>query len=284
MKPAIAAALILLAPALAAADDPPKADKPAGDLAKVQGSWKTMAGPNMDVPIVMTIDGDSAQIRIAPADGRAMTIRGKLKLDESAEPKAWDFVDGTGPDGQDLPPMPAIYKIEGDKLTLCSGEPEGGRPTEFKAGTGRFPSLRVYDRVEEGDAPKPANAPADAIPGDLGKVQGKWSAMIGPDKNIPIVIEVKGKAITLSLTTPEGQEFDIDGEVALDESTKPGRWDWVNFKGIDGEAVPDNLGLYKLDGDELTIVSGGPGNPRPAEFVEGQGGPPNLVVLKRVTK
>ena len=121
----------------------------------------------------------------------------------------------------------------------------------------------------------------DALKGDLGKIQGKWSAMIGPNKDIPLTVEFKGNAAIIAVTI-SGEEKTLKAEIKLDESKSPKLWDWTKFEGPDGQKIEDNLGIYKLDGDKLTLCSGGPGNDRPTEFKAGDNSPPNLVELTRV--
>lgn len=122
---------------------------------------------------------------------------------------------------------------------------------------------------------------ADAPTGDLAKLQGKWSAMVGPDKSIPIVIGFKDKAFTITVTF-DGEERTLTGDIKVDDTKTPKQIDYLNFTGPGGEALGDNLGIYKIEGDEMTSCSGGPGNDRPSEFKAGEGGPPNLTVFKRV--
>ncbi len=124
-------------------------------------------------------------------------------------------------------------------------------------------------------------AKTDAAKGDLAKLQGKWMAMVGPEKNIPIVVVIKDKTMTLSVTY-QGQERSFSGEVKLDETKTPKEWTSSKFKGEGGEDMPDNLSIYKIDGDTLTLCSGGPGGDRPTKFAAGEGGPPNLTDFKRV--
>ena len=126
-----------------------------------------------------------------------------------------------------------------------------------------------------------ATSAQDAKPeGELAKIQGKWTAMVGPEKNIPLTAVFTGKDVKIMMTIQE-QEVEIKGKVKLDEAKSPKQWDWTEFEGPQGQQVEDNLSIYKLDGDKLTICSGGPGNDRPTEFKEGDGGPPNLVVFTR---
>jgi uncharacterized protein (TIGR03067 family) len=118
--------------------------------------------------------------------------------------------------------------------------------------------------------------------GDLGKLQGDWTAMFGPEKNIPLVITIKGNAATFAITTPDGQERASKGEIKIDENAKPHKTiDWVKFRGRNGEEAPANLGIYTIGTESITVCNGGPGNERPTKFEAGSGGPPQLLVLNR---
>jgi uncharacterized protein (TIGR03067 family) len=116
---------------------------------------------------------------------------------------------------------------------------------------------------------------------DLAKIQGKWEAKVGPNKDIPLTIEFKDKSAKIFLSF-NGEDREMKGEFKLDETKSPKEWTWTKFENPQGNAVEDNLAIYKLDGDKLTICSGGPGNERPKEFKAGDDGAPNLVELTRV--
>ncbi len=135
--------------------------------------------------------------------------------------------------------------------------------------------LSAFAAAAEDKAPTPK--------GDLGKFQGTWTAKAGPEKNVPITVTIKGDAVTLQITSPNGQDFTSEGRVKIDENAKPHKTiDWVKFQGVNGEELPENLGLYEfVDADTLRVCSGGPGKERPTEFKAGDGGPPNVLVLNR---
>lgn len=120
-----------------------------------------------------------------------------------------------------------------------------------------------------------------ALSGDLAKVQGKWKAMVGPNSDIPLLIELKGKNVTISVRPPDGEERSFKGEVKLDEKASPKTWDWVKFTRPDGEAAPDRLGIYELAGDTLKICSSNPDEPRPTELKADEAAPFRLVTFTR---
>src|SRR5262249_1342930 len=132
-----------------------------------------------------------------------------LHLDAQASPKAIDLVRGqaSGRIGTER----AIYKLEGDSLTLCTGRPEGERPREVRASAaGLFPTLSRFRRLNETDARVKASAwdPAAEIRrikpdfsprGDLVRLQGSWQLA---------KIKTVGKAAT---AFPTGDTWKITG-------------------------------------------------------------------------
>src|SRR5262249_17940893 len=126
-----------------------------------------------------------------------------------------------------------------------------------------------------------AVAHAEEPAGDQARLQGCWSANVGPEKNITITLTIKGNAATFAASGPSG-EFGFKGEIRVNETVRPYKTiDWINLPGPAGQAGPTNRGIYRLSGDSLTICNGGGGNERPTEFKAGKGGPPQLFVLNR---
>jgi uncharacterized protein (TIGR03067 family) len=153
MKPLAAGLVAVLCLSPAFADDDAK-----GDLAKLQGKWKAMIGPDMKVPLVLELKGNAASLTLIPTQGPAMRLSGEIKIDDKAKPKAWDFVNVKDSDGGDtgLDDL-AIYEIDGDTLKVCSGGLGGPRPTEIKAADNGPPYLVSYTRVKDADKDKDKN-------------------------------------------------------------------------------------------------------------------------------
>ena len=250
--------------AMARADDP----APAGDLAKLQGTWTAKVGPDQDIAIALEIKNQKATYRIT-REGQERAFSGELRIDEKASPKTIDWVKFAGSGGDEVPDNLSIYKLDGDSFILCSGGPRNDRPTEFKAGEGGPPHLFTLARKKD-----------DEAKGDLAKLQGTWKAMIGPNKDRPVTLEIKDKAIIAKFTNDEGKLLDLKGEVAINESASPRTIDFVKFKN-DGDDVDDSLGVYKIEGETLTLCVGGPGDPRPSEFKSGGDEAPRLWTFTR---
>jgi uncharacterized protein (TIGR03067 family) len=240
-------------------DDP----APAGDLTRLEGIWTTKGAENPILSVVLDFKGNKVAFK-GKFNGQEFEYTGEIKVDDKASPKTLDWTKLASPGGDDLEDLHSIYKLEGDTLTLCSGGPGSDRPTEFKAGDGSPQTLTVFTR-KKADPTKD-----DAPKGDLAKLQGNWKALTGPNKDRPVTMEVKGKAIAAKLTGEDGEVTSLKGDLAVNDSAKPPTIDFNNFKNGQGEDVRDILGIYRLEGDTLTICVGNPGETRPTEFKAGE--------------
>ena len=127
----------------------------------------------------------------------------------------------------------------------------------------------------------PTPAADNALSGDLGRLQGRWSAQAGPRRNIAVELEIAGRQAQVRIVTPQGLKFNVQGEIKIDETAQPRALDWVNFNGLDDQELPDILAIYRLEGDTLQVCNGGPNNNRPTEFKPGDGVLADLVVFAR---
>ena len=56
---------------------------------------------------------------------------------------------------------------------------------------------------------------------DLSRLQGRWTAKAGTRHEIHVLIEIKGRDVHAKIKTPQGLDFQVRGEVKLDETTSP---------------------------------------------------------------
>lgn len=118
--------------------------------------------------------------------------------------------------------------------------------------------------------------------GDLDRLQGTWSGQAGPKHRFPVTIAIDGKRVSVTVEPPVGPKIEAEGELIIDETTVPKALDWVRFHLADGDSLPEVAAIYELDGDTLRVGNGGPNNPRPTEFVPGEGVLADVVTFRRI--
>ena len=237
-----------------------------GDLAKFQGEWTAMVGRDKNIPITIEIAKEKVTVK-GTVNEQDFSVKGEVVLNDKANPKTIDWVKFTSPQGEEVKDNLGLYTLDGDTLTVCSGGPGNPRPTEIKAGEGGPPNLIVFTRRKV--EPKPRE---EAPKGDVAALQGKWKALIGPNKDQSLVVTFKESKAEAKHTGENANEFEVKGEYTINESASPKTIDFVKLKGENGDEIGDNLGIYKIEGESLTICAGGPGGPRPTEFKAGDGG------------
>ena len=98
---------------------------------------------------------------------------------------------------------------------------------------------------------------AEEPAGDQARLQGRWSARVGPEKQTTLTLTIRGTAATFAVAGPNG-EVAYKGEIKINETARPYKAiDWVNFHGPDGQTAPTNRGIYRLSGDTITVCNGG---------------------------
>lgn len=134
--------------------------------------------------------------------------------------------------------------------------------------------LGVADPVAETPPPPPG--------GDLGRLQGVWTTEAGPDREISVVLEIRGDHARVRLRVGKsGPTLRAEGTLKVDEAASPRSLDWTEFKMADGLELPEVLAIYELDGDTLRVCNGGPNASRPSEFQPGEGALADLHVFRR---
>ncbi|MDX2036941.1 MAG: TIGR03067 domain-containing protein [Isosphaeraceae bacterium] len=257
-------AMVLIAGTIARGDE-----KPTGDLAKLQGAWTGLGGPSRNVPFTLTVDGTKLVFEFE-IQGEVRKVEGRIRLDEKAEPRTLDFHGFTSPNGDAIPENQGIYRLEDDRLTVCSGGPGNPRPTEFKAGADGPPNLQVLTRVAKAGEPKPVDAA-------LKPFQGNWKTKL---RDLEITLSIVDDKVSAEYVDPDGNTAKLDGEIVVNAAVTPKTIDFVKFHRDADAPMPDNLGIFTVGEGEITICLGGAGNPRPTEFKNEEGGA-TIITLKK---
>jgi uncharacterized protein (TIGR03067 family) len=118
------------------------------ELERHQGTWSVVSsiydGQKASETIVRSIARIVENDHVVwKRDGKSFAGT-KLVLDPTQEPKSIDVIHDGGPNRDRR--VLGIYKLEGDKLTICMASPEKSRPTEFKAEKGSGCTLRTFIR------------------------------------------------------------------------------------------------------------------------------------------
>jgi uncharacterized protein (TIGR03067 family) len=126
------------------------------------------------------------------------------------------------------------------------------------------------------------NLPGTFVKKDEAALQGKWIGEISEGTTVELVIK-KPRLTWIRTSTSEGVakresvDFDI---LKVDQVQRPKEIDLRAAEGEFREKI--YLGIYKLDGDKLTIRRSQPGEARPKDFEAVAGGKNPILRLKKV--
>jgi uncharacterized protein (TIGR03067 family) len=125
-----------------------------GDQKKLQGIWKATKivyngdelSADNEGKIKITIKGTTLTLEAAKQIKREYaTIQ--IKLDETTTPKCIDATISAG--GKKGVTLESIYKLDGDKLTICTKVLGMDRPTKFESPGGESVALVELERVKD---------------------------------------------------------------------------------------------------------------------------------------
>jgi uncharacterized protein (TIGR03067 family) len=134
------------------------------DLNGLRGRWSCRTGADDKLVVTWEFsDGTLVMTEDASALGEnygKQVLKGKLTLRPDSDPKEIDITLELPGSDEEVPPLRAIYVLDGDRLKLCYGRPGSQRPTRFPedAETANRPQgeqQRVLEfRRVKGESPK----------------------------------------------------------------------------------------------------------------------------------
>jgi uncharacterized protein (TIGR03067 family) len=124
----------------------------AAALKKLQGKWQLTAqehgGKKAKALEVAAITLEVRKEKFVIRDGVDVKEDASVvRLDGKGKPAAVDLKITAGADLDKV--VKAVWKLEGDALTVCTAEPGKDRPREFKAAEGSGHTLLVFKRLEK---------------------------------------------------------------------------------------------------------------------------------------
>jgi uncharacterized protein (TIGR03067 family) len=252
------------------------------DLDKLQGTW-TVTSLEADGQKLPATVFNGATIVIKGAKfksiGMGATYEGSLELDSSIKPKAFDllFTAGHARGHRNL----GIYKLNGDRWTICLATRGNERPEKFATAAGTGFTLETLERgVVVGRMTKKKSRRANGLSNSVAAthddtgtglptdLEGEWAMVSavfnGVDMEQSMVKWCKRLTRGNVTRVVAGPQVFLNASFILDSSKKPHAIDYVNLAGV--SKGKSQAGIFELSGDILKICMAAPGKPRPANF------------------
>ncbi len=227
----------------------------------------------------MLFDGD--RFRMESPEGN---YDGTFTIDTAAKPMTLDIAFVEGPEAGNT--AEAIWKLDGDALTICLGLVGSSRPAAFKTSPGSGHALEVLHRtssarpsgVDGGSAPAKkaaAAAPVADVAGFdvtssplLARLDGEWAAV----RLVAKGEEMRKDWLAFGTRSAKGNEVKVvfggqvmvHARVRIDEAVSPIAVDYLHLAGAPKGKV--SHGIMQWLGDEACFLMAAPGEPRPDGF------------------
>jgi len=252
------------------------------DLDRLQGTF-TVAALELDGQAVAVGD---ARIVIKGSrftcTGMGDEYAGTLTLDPSVSPARIDMKFESGPEKGNT--NLGIYELDGDSWKICLATRGTKRPAKFASPPDSGIAVETLVRGKAAPkAPKARKAKAEASNGPATVFEGEWQmvsgVMDGAAMDASTVQWVKRVTRGNRTSVIAGPQTMLKVEFTFDPSTAPASIDYLNLHGPN--KGKRQQGIYRLEGDVLTVCTGAPGGGRPAEFTSAKGDGHSLTVWQR---
>jgi uncharacterized protein (TIGR03067 family) len=184
---------------------------------------------------------------------------------------SFTLINHPGPKAKNVYEFRSGRLIKGDLMTEGNFVPETGSSI-----------VKFEDYKYSPDAIPIWNLPGTFMKKDEASLQGKWRGQINEGTTLELVIK-KPRLTWIRTSTSEGAskresvDFDI---MKVDQVQRPKEIDLRAAEGQFREKI--YLGIYKLDGNKLTIRRSQPGEARPKDFEAPEGDKCPVLMLNRV--
>jgi len=255
------------------------------DLDLLQGTW-TVSALEMDgQPMPADVLGD-ARIVIDGSrfisTGMGAVYEGALALDASTTPARIDMQFDAGPEKGNT--NLGIYQLDGASWKLCLATRGTARPASFTSPPGSGIAVETLVRGSARKARKVKSKVESAAPsGPATEFEGEWrmlsGVMNGAAMDESAVQWVKRVTRGNQTTVLAGPQTMLRVEFTFDPSASPRSIDYLNLAGAN--KGKRQQGIYRLEGEVLTVCVAAPGDARPLEFVSVPGDGRTLTAWKR---
>jgi uncharacterized protein (TIGR03067 family) len=247
------------------------------DLDRLQGAWHvtSLETDGVKTPALalgaMTIVISGNRFT---STGAGQTYEGTVKLSRAGNLKAIDLLFTAGP--QRGTKNKGIYRLDGDRWTICLATNGGKRPAKFATAKDSGLALEILNRGEAArtharrDSKRAAALRADTIESaaPATELEGDWAMVSGVFNGTPMDAAMVAwcRRVTRGDVTAvfAGPQVMLKARFTIGPSKVPPTIDYVNLAGQStGKA---QAGIYDLRSGVLRICMAAPGKPRPADF------------------
>lgn len=109
------------------------------------------------------------------------------------------------------------------------------------------------------------------------RLEGKWEAHLSAKQML--VMEVADDSVKLDSISNGRRTSGWGGKLVVSNDAPDKHFDWKKRVSANGP-LADNQCLYRLVGNTLLVIGGGP-NRRPAKFLSGHGNEPKTIIFTR---